>query len=186
MSSIRNFWIEWPLSKDLKQLDIKQSGNYIELTTYGKTTKIDIKNKTIVGLEDVTKTSIRFQSTYELLKVANLTNRIFDLVKNNQNPVAKDPFNVSLFGRDVEYDNTKFWSNPVDRFNHMDITVASGGYGGSLGKISPILETQKDGYVTYLNTRYNKPITDAETKKPKEEADKKKQEEAKKKQIAKK
>lgn len=183
LSSIRNFWIEWPLSKDLKQLDIQQKGNYIELTTYGKTTKIDIKNKTIVGLEDVTKSSIRFQSTYELLKVANLTNRIFDLVKNNQNPVAKDPFNVSWVGQDIEYNNTKFWSNPVDRFNHMDITVASGGYGGSLGKISPILETQKDGFVAYLNTRYNKPITDAETKKSKEEADKKKQEEAKKKQA---
>lgn len=63
-----------------------------------------------------------------MLKVANLTNRILDLTKNNKNPLTKDPFNVSWIGGDIEYDNTKFWSNPVDRFDHMDSTVASGGY----------------------------------------------------------
>jgi hypothetical protein len=54
------------------------------------------------------------------------------LVKNNENKLTKDPFNVSWIGGDVEYDNTKFWSNPVDRFDHMDKTVASGGYAGAL------------------------------------------------------
>ena len=155
LSSLNNFWGQWPISQDIKKIDIKQDGNYISLSTYGKTIKLDIKGKTLAGLVDKNKSKIRFTSTYELLKVANLTNRIFDLVKNNENKLTKDPFNVSWIGGDVEYDNTKFWSNPVDRFDHMDKTVASGGYAGALWKISPILENNKEAYVDLLNSKFN-------------------------------
>lgn len=156
LSSIRSFWMERPLAKDLKQFDIQQKGGYIEFTTYGKTTKIDIKNKTIVGLEDVNKSSIRFQSTFELLKVANLTNRIFDLVKNNQNPVTKDPFEIHWIWEGIKYDNTKFWSNPFNTTNHFDTTMISWGPSGMLKEISPILEKNKKGYLVLLNAEYNR------------------------------
>ena len=155
-STINNFWSFWPLSNDLKKLEIKQDGSNISLTTYDKTTVIDLKNKIIPGFVDASKAPIKFQSNFELIKVANLTNRIFDLVKNNKNTPTKDPFNVSWIGQDIEYDNTKFWSDPVDRFDHMDKTVVSGGFGGALGKISPILEDHKDAYTALLNTRFNK------------------------------
>ena len=154
-STINNFWSFWPLTNDLKKIEIKQNGSNVSLTTYCKTTILDLKNKTIPGFVDVNKAPITFKSNFELIKVANLTNRIFDLVKNNKNPIAKDPFNVSWVGGDVEYDNTKFWSDPVDHFDHMDKTVVSGWYAGALGKISPTLEESKDAYVSLLNKRFN-------------------------------
>ena len=154
--ALNNFWGAWPITKDLKQLDIKKTGNSISLTTYGKSIKLDLEKNSLVWLVDKNKQSVRFQSLYEMLKVANLTNRILDLTKNNKNPLTKDPFNGSWIGGDIEYDNTKFWSNPVERFDHMDSTVVSGGHAWALAKISPILESQKDAYVALLNKEYNR------------------------------
>lgn len=79
---------------------------------------------------DKDKKEITFTSTPELLKAANLTNRIFDLakVKNGDTPV-KDPFNVSFLGRDVEYDSAKYKLTALTINNYKDVTMISGGIG---------------------------------------------------------
>ena len=127
------------------------------MTTYGQKTTLNLANKTIPGFVDKDKKLISFSSTVELLKAVNLTNRIFDLVSSPENKtnISKDPFNLSLIGRDVEYDNTKFYSSVTEKYNHKDITVVSGGIWGALKAISPALEENKDAFINLLNTRFN-------------------------------
>ncbi|MEI6426053.1 MAG: hypothetical protein WCO66_01740 [Candidatus Absconditabacteria bacterium] len=157
-NSLNSFWHLWPTDEAQKnKLTIAQEGGSVVLTTYGQKTTIDLAHKTIPGFVDKDKKLISFSSTVELLKAVNLTNRIFDLVSSPENKtnISKDPFNVSLLGRDVEYDNTKFYSSVTEKYNHKDITVVSGGIGGALKEISPALEANKDAFINLLNTRFN-------------------------------
>ena len=156
-TSLNTFWHLWPTDATQKgKLDVTQEGGAVLLNTYGHKTKIDLVKKTIPWLVDKDKKEITFTSTPELLKAANLTNRIFDLakVKNGDTPV-KDPFNVSFLGRDVEYDSAKYKLTALTINNYKDVTMISGGIGWALKDIAPALEDNKDAYVALLNKRFN-------------------------------
>lgn len=157
-NGLNSFRHLWPTDIETKnKMDIIQEGGKIMLSTYGQKTKIDVQRKSIMWFENGQEKEIRFNSTAELLKAANLINRIFDLVDDpsKKTNVSKDPFNISLLGRDVEYDNTKFWSKVSDKYNHKDITIISGGIGWALKEISPTLEENKGAFVWLLNQRFN-------------------------------
>jgi hypothetical protein len=132
-NGLNSFWHLWNTDEATKnKMDIKEENGSIVLSTYGQKTKLNLQEKSMIGIENGKEKKISFGSTAELLKAANLINRIFDLVSapGNKTNVTKDPFNISLLGRDVEYDNTKFWSSLTDtKYNHKDITVISGGIG---------------------------------------------------------
>ena len=131
-----------------KQMKILNENGKTYFETYGFKTPVNFDNMFMDGLMS-TKTAesgkaVAFVESLELLKAANLTNRIKSLCKNRK---AKSflPFTTWLVGRDIKFDDAEIFSTK------FDTDIISAGYGWSLEEISPILEDHKKDYVTYLN-----------------------------------
>ncbi|HCY21800.1 TPA: hypothetical protein DIC40_08395 [Patescibacteria group bacterium] len=71
----------------------KQNGKLV-LTTHNESTPLDLGNKSIPGLVNQNGSAMTFPMTKELLRVANLTNRIKNLTRN-LTPIKTDkPFYI--------------------------------------------------------------------------------------------
>ena len=136
--AINTFWNTMPNAP--RKIDIIGNGPTVQFKTYDQSSTINLDNKELVGF-----TPSRFDSYYETFKVANLTNRIKFLCKDK---VANTPtpFHISTPGGDIEFANTSLLKS--------DTEIVSAGRGGSLNKISPILEWEvnKQAYCDYLNS----------------------------------
>lgn len=129
-----------------KKIEIIGNGPEVTFKTYDKETTINLDNKELVGF-----TASKFGSYFELFKAANLTNSIKDICKDKTAGV--DPFNISQVGRDIEFDEDG---------RVTDLEIITGGLGGNLEDISPVLESHKDKYCTYLNgLKFRKPTATA-------------------------
>ncbi|AHB40983.1 hypothetical protein P148_SR1C00001G0174 [candidate division SR1 bacterium RAAC1_SR1_1] len=128
----------------------KQNGKLV-LTTHNESTPLDLGNKSIPGLVNQNGSAMTFPMTKELLRVANLTNRIKNLTRN-LTPIKTDkPFyiekGIAGVGSRITFDNTeryKVWN--------QDVTMISN---DGLEKISQQLagDASKDAYVNYLNNQ---------------------------------
>lgn len=135
--AINTFWEKMPNGE--RNIELRGTRSTIEFVTYEQSSAINLEKKTLTGF-----TPDRFDSYAELFKVANLTNRIQAICKDkvSQKP---EPFYVDTVTGDITFDNAKFWSTD------FDTRIMSGGRGGELANTSPILETYKKEYATYLN-----------------------------------
>lgn len=107
----------------------------VKFETYGKTTEIDLSTRTMKGFGQA------FPDYFELFKAANLTNRIKYICRNKN--ITGNAFYIS--GGDITLDNAKIFSTD------FDTEIMTGGRGGSLNKVSLVLEKFKNDYVEYLN-----------------------------------
>lgn len=131
--------------------DIIEKNGKLYIQTYGEETEIEYKLKAISN-EKWSK--IILASNYEMIKAANLTNRLKSLFKNQS--TTDTPFNISLTG-DLEFQ--KDWvttsggrKNPREKIkNSFDTEAVDGWRRSTLQEISPNLEKYKDSYVTFLN-----------------------------------
>lgn len=144
-------------------IEITEENSKIRLKTYDNKTELDIKNKQV----QYDKLELTMWSTYEALKVANLTNRIQNIFKGKATKkyenIQDGPFKVSTTGN-IEFDMDKpitlkglFKKDFVQKVEDAikgktDVTVADGWWRGTLDDISPTLESKKTEYVRFLNT----------------------------------
>lgn len=120
-----------------KKVEVSGTWPTIEFKTHENITKVNMETNAIEKLGT-------FTSALELFRVANLTNLIKKAAKGKQ-AQSENPFNVSVAGKDIEFDDAKVFS-----LEH-DTTMVSGGWGGNLEKVSPTLEANKQKYCDYLN-----------------------------------
>jgi hypothetical protein len=121
-----------------KKIDITGTRPKITFTTYNQSSILNLEKKELEGF-----TPKEFDSYTEAFKAANLTNRIKEICKNKEAKSEK-PFYLSV-GRDITFDNATIFSTD------FDTEIMTAGRGGSLTKVSPILETHKQEYCDYLN-----------------------------------
>lgn len=91
-----------------KKIDLIGNGPEVEFETYGQKTKINIDTKVLVGFSPS-----RFDSFFELFKVANLTNRVKDICKDKKT-VKKPPFYISAIGGNIMFDDAELVSTDHD------------------------------------------------------------------------
>jgi len=126
---------------------IEKNGK-LHLKTYDKETPIDLQTKKIG--------SINLYTTYQLLKAANLTNRLQDIFAGKSE--VDEPFNTSLIWRDIEFERNKLfsiqWISSPREFvkNKLDTEAVDAWRRGTLNEIAPSLEDNKQTYVDYLNS----------------------------------
>jgi hypothetical protein len=116
--ALKRFTYLWPTSEATKKnfdITAKSADEYI-FTTYDKTTNINLNTKKIEGLD-----KISFSSTTELLKAANLTNRI-KLICKDKATQSEAPFKLSTPGKDIEFDDASIFSTSFD----TEIVTAGG------------------------------------------------------------
>lgn len=123
-----------------RKIDISGTRENLTFTTYDQKSTINLKNKELVGF-----TPSRFDSYYETIKAANLTNRIKFLCKDKEAQSEK-PFYLSTIGKDITFDDEPIFSTA------FDTEIMTAGRGGALKNVSPILEENKQAYCDYLNT----------------------------------
>ena len=95
--------------------------------TYGFRTPVNFKDKFMDGLMSSKASesgkAVRFQEPLELLKAANLTNRIRFICKDKQ-AKSYTPFQLSLIvGGDIKFDDAEVFST------QFDTEIISAGYG---------------------------------------------------------
>ncbi|MFA6256344.1 MAG: hypothetical protein WC606_04110 [Candidatus Absconditabacterales bacterium] len=134
--AINTFYNKMPNAD--KKIDLTGAGSEITFKTYDQTSTINLEKKSLKGF-----TPSSFSSYYELFKAASLTNYIKKLCKDKEATTA-EPFHISTPGGDIEFADPSLFK--------FDTEIVSAGMGGSLKEISPILETYKKEYCTYLNT----------------------------------
>jgi hypothetical protein len=105
-------------------------------------TTINLENKSLDGFE-----ASRFPSYKELFKTANLTNRIKTIVSGKDARSDGKPF--YLRNGDIVF-------NDEGRSLSTDTEIIGGGRFSSLKDISPVLNTNRDAYVAYLNTLWDR------------------------------
>lgn len=133
IKGFKEFYKKFPNSnKEVKFI----SGKEIAFQSYETKTPLDLVGKKIVGLD------VTFPDYNELFKAANLINRIKQVTKDKK--ADSEPFNKSLFGRDIEF-------NQDNKF--LDTEAVSAGLRGTLHKISPALEENKNLFITYMDER---------------------------------
>ena len=128
-----------------KEIKIIQTAGKIYLETYTGSTEIDIDKKTLTWLSDNTGKEYVFSSINEVFLAANLTNYIKKICKD-KTAVAEKPFTISSPGWDIEFNDAKMFSLS------FDTEIITAGWWGSLEKVSPTLEKNKQKYCDYLNT----------------------------------
>lgn len=136
---VYQFYTDRPTDEATKKwLEIKNDGGRVSLETYGQNTRIDLGSKTMLWLN-----SSFFSSTKELLKAANLTNRIKEITKI-QKDIPENPFrSISWW---IKFNNSEWFE--VRKLD--DKVISSEG----LQKVSPTLDKTKDQYIAYLNDRW--------------------------------
>ncbi len=125
------------------------SNNYsFSIETYWKKTDIIVNdtNISIKWLKDNSWNLINFTDTYELFKVANLTNKILDIYKNKEWTFWNSN-DILYFWWDFIKPNVVLWKIR-DNFDKIQKSSIS-------QKISPILANNIDSYINYLNTKKN-------------------------------
>ena len=139
--ALKRFTYLWPTDEATKKnFDITaKSADEFSFTTYDKAININLNTKKIEKLD-----KINFASTTELLKAANLTNRI-KLICKDKPTSSETPFKLSTPGKDIEFDDASIFSTSFD----TEIVTAGGN--GKLNTISSKLEANKQDYVDYLN-----------------------------------
>ena len=135
--AINTFYNQMPTAN--KKVELLGTRPNISFKTYDQSTNINLENKELVGF-----TPKLFTSYAEIFKAANLTNRIKSICKDKQIQSEK-PFYLSTLGQDITFDNAKIFS--ID----FDTEIMTAGRWGSLKKVSPTLETDKQKYCDYLN-----------------------------------
>ncbi len=134
--AINSFHEQMPNAE--KKIELSGTRPMITFGTYEQSTTINLENKELIGF-----TPKRFSSYLEVLKAANLTNRIKEICKDKQ-AVSDKPFYLSA-GRDITFDNAKLFSTD------FDTEIMTAGRWGSLKKVSQTLEKNKQAYCDYLN-----------------------------------
>lgn len=134
IKGFKEFYKAFPNSN--KEVKMIPSGTDIAFQTYETNTPLDLVGKKIVGLD------VTFPDYFELFKAANLINRIKQVTKDKE--AGSEPFNKSLFGRDIEF-------NQDNKF--LDTEAVSAGLWGTLNKISPQLEDNKTLFINYLDQK---------------------------------
>lgn len=135
--AINSFYEKMPNTE--KKIELGGTRPEITFGTYEQSSTINLKDKELIGF-----TPKRFDSYLEVFKAANLTNRIKEICKDKQ-AVSDKPFYLSP-GRDITFDNAKLFSTD------FDTEIMTAWRWGSLGKVSSILEKNKQAYCDYLNT----------------------------------
>ncbi len=125
---------------------IEKSGK-LYLKTYNRETAIDIEKKQIGN--------IPLYSTNQLLKAANLTNRLQDIFAGQSD--IPDPFNISRVRGNIQFQKNKLtdteWRENPRQFikGKLDIKAIKAWRSWTLKQIAPSLEDKKKAYVEYLN-----------------------------------
>lgn len=149
--------------------EFKEAGGFIYLKNYWEWTKIDVNNKSLIWLSDNENNTIKFDSTMEMMKVANLTNYIKSLFRWRKTWTTADdyhPFKESSITDLIDFKLNWFWDlvyiNPdqkdktkprynPSKYNRSDVEVSDWWWFGDLKAISPILNKNIDRYAKYLN-----------------------------------
>ncbi len=136
--AINTFYEQMPSAN--KKIEITGTRPTIEFKTYNQASSIDLGHKELIGF-----TAKGFDTYAEAFKAANLTNRIKDICKDKTAKSDK-PFYLSPAWRDITFDEATIFSTS------FDTEIMTAGWGGSLEKVSPILEEKKQEYCDYLNS----------------------------------
>ncbi|MCF7835193.1 hypothetical protein K9M48_04055 [Candidatus Gracilibacteria bacterium] len=145
-----------------KNIEFKEFGGNVYLKTYGEWTPINVARKTISGL-DYNSVDIFFESTMEMIKVANLTNYIKKLFRGRSQNLDR-PFEITsavdwirlngvgdLVYKEKDKDpNLKRYE--IKKYDPSYTEVIDSGWGGDLKGISPILNKYTNEYANYLNS----------------------------------
>jgi len=135
--AVNTFYNKMPSTN--KKIELTGTRPTITFGTYEQSSTINLENKELVGF-----TPKQFTSYFEVFKAANLTNRIKFLCKDKQAKSEK-PFYLSTPGRDITFDDEELFSTK------FDTEIMTAGRWGSLKKVSPTLEKDKQSYCDYLN-----------------------------------
>jgi hypothetical protein len=133
------------------EINIKENNNTISIETYGESTIINPKRYEISNTVNI----IQLQSSYEMIKAANLTNRLKNILQKKSN--SEKPFNISTNWH-LEFENReilsrerlKIWK-PEAFQDLFDTRVESK---QTLKDITPTIgenNTTKQTYATFLN-----------------------------------
>jgi len=120
-----------------KKISLQWNRPAITFETYNNQTKVDVSTKSLSGFS-----ASRFDSYFELFKAANLTNYIKDICKDKKS-ANPNPFHISNTGN-IEFSSPSAFT--------LDTKILTWGRGGSLKKVSPTLEANKQAYCDYLNS----------------------------------
>lgn len=137
LKGLQEFYTKRPTA-DRTTLEITGTWPNVNFTTYGETTKIDLKDKNIVRLEG----SSAFKDYAELFRAVNLTNYIKKTCKSESTEKGL-PYEVGYTGI-------------IFKGKDKDINVISTGRFGKLDNVSETLSKNKEKYANYLNTTWDK------------------------------
>lgn len=145
-----------------KNIEFKEFGWNVYLKTYGEWTPINVARKTISWL-DYNSVDIFFESTMEMIKVANLTNYIKKLFRWRSQNLDR-PFEITsavdwirlnwvwdLVYKEKDKDpNLKRYE--IKKYDPSYTEVIDSWWWGDLKWISPILNKYTNEYANYLNS----------------------------------
>jgi hypothetical protein len=130
------------------ELKFIEKNNKLYLQSYNQQTEINRTNKKLGN--------IPLYTSYQLLKAANLTNRLQDIFQGKAD--TDKPFNISAVRRNIEFQkqgptSIQWWENPRQFAKEkFDTKALKAWRRGTLQEIAPSLEDNKQTYVDYLNT----------------------------------
>ncbi len=136
-----------------EKVEFKEKDTKIYIKTYGERTAIDPEKLIISGYKKEDGTPIVFSWYQELLKSANLTNYMKSIFRGKAKGDKYNPFESTWLGDKLTRDRGDIMFNDgANKYNPIHTEAIDGGRFGTLGKISPKIEKNKEEYINYLNS----------------------------------
>lgn len=135
-----------------EKVEFIEKNTKIYLKTYGERTTIDPEKLTIPKYTKNSSAPIVFDGYKELMKAANLTNYLKSIFRGKATWTQFEPFQTAGLRGKLTWDRWDImFNNGTSSFNPTHTEAIDAGRFGTLGKISPTLEENKEAYINYLN-----------------------------------